>query len=241
VKDRVVAATLAFVLGVFGIHRFYLEESGAGCLYLFLAFTFPPATLIAGWIEGIMLLTMSQDEFHRRYNYRFLGEPAYAPRPRRRTRVTVRRVVIGPDGERHEVVEEYDSRDEDVAADPRYAPSDDQIRLRAERQRREGRQPEYGRRRPQSPDERDRFVLQAARDSGGLLTPSDLSMMTQLSLRESKAALDELHRQQVCELEVDDAGLVRYVFPEFVPQDDSHRRMRGERADSDVWEDLDAT
>lgn len=65
-KNRIAAALLALFVGGFGIHRFYLGNIGMGFLYLLFCWTFIPS-LIA-FIEFIMFLVMSDDEFNRRYN-----------------------------------------------------------------------------------------------------------------------------------------------------------------------------
>ena len=64
-KDRVAAALIAFFLGGFGGHKFYLGSVGIGIMYLVFCWTFIPA-LIA-FIEGIIYLTMSDEDFTRKY------------------------------------------------------------------------------------------------------------------------------------------------------------------------------
>lgn len=64
-KSRVTAALLAFFLGAFGAHKFYLGDSGKGILYLLFFWTYIPA-LIA-FVEAIIYLTMDEAEFQRRY------------------------------------------------------------------------------------------------------------------------------------------------------------------------------
>jgi TM2 domain-containing membrane protein YozV/ribosomal protein L40E len=65
-KNRMVAAVLAFFLGGFGAHKFYVGHIGQGILYLVSCWTGLPA--LAGIIEGIVYLTMSDQEFARRYS-----------------------------------------------------------------------------------------------------------------------------------------------------------------------------
>ncbi len=64
-KSRIVAALLAFFLGGFGIHKFYLGKTGLGVLYLVFFWTFIPA--IVAFLEFILLLIMSDEEFNRKY------------------------------------------------------------------------------------------------------------------------------------------------------------------------------
>lgn len=64
-KSKLVAALFALFLGGLGIHKFYLGSVGWGIAYLLLCWTFIPS--LVGFIEGILLLVMSQDEFNRKY------------------------------------------------------------------------------------------------------------------------------------------------------------------------------
>ena len=60
-KTRTTAAILAILLGGFGAHQFYLGNIGKGILYLVFCWTYIPS--IIGLIEGIMLITQSDEEF----------------------------------------------------------------------------------------------------------------------------------------------------------------------------------
>lgn len=60
-KSKGIALLLAIFLGGFGIHRFYLGQSGAGILYLLFFWTLIPFFL--SLIDIIGLLTKSKDEF----------------------------------------------------------------------------------------------------------------------------------------------------------------------------------
>jgi TM2 domain-containing membrane protein YozV len=66
-KSKIAAALLAFFLGFIGVHKFYLGETGKGILYLIFFWTFIPGIL--AFIEFIMLLTMSDETFNRKYGY----------------------------------------------------------------------------------------------------------------------------------------------------------------------------
>jgi TM2 domain-containing membrane protein YozV len=70
-RERILAAVLAFVLGGWGVHRFYLGKHVSGVFYLLFCWTFIPSLL--GFIEGVSLLLMSEQEFQFRYNTRLLG------------------------------------------------------------------------------------------------------------------------------------------------------------------------
>jgi TM2 domain-containing membrane protein YozV len=82
-KSRVTAALLAFFLGGFGAHLFYLGKNGAGWFYLALIalavictvevnfFVGMAITSLAGllaFIDFIMLLAMSDKKFNKKYN-----------------------------------------------------------------------------------------------------------------------------------------------------------------------------
>ena len=68
-KDKNIAAILAFFLGSFGAHKFYLGQMGWGLMYLLFSWTFVPAFL--AFIEFIFLALMDEDEFNRRFNGRY--------------------------------------------------------------------------------------------------------------------------------------------------------------------------
>lgn len=52
-------------LGSFAIHKFYLRRVGLGILYLLFCWTFIPSVL--GFIDAILLLIMSDEDFNRKY------------------------------------------------------------------------------------------------------------------------------------------------------------------------------
>lgn len=64
-KNRIVAAILAFFLGGFGVHKFYLGRIGWGVLYLVFFWTFIPA--FVAFIEFIIYLCTSDEDFARKY------------------------------------------------------------------------------------------------------------------------------------------------------------------------------
>ncbi len=68
-KNKIVAALLAFFLGVFGVHRFYLGRIGSGVVMLILTCTFVGAIVTWPWsmIDMLRYLVMTDDEFAARY------------------------------------------------------------------------------------------------------------------------------------------------------------------------------
>jgi hypothetical protein len=64
-KSRLAAVLLAFFLGSFGAHKFYLGRIGLGFLYLVFFWTGIPALL--GLIEAIIYLTMTEQAFTAKY------------------------------------------------------------------------------------------------------------------------------------------------------------------------------
>ena len=64
-KNKIVAALLAFFLGGFGIHKFYLGKPFQGLLYILLCWTFIPSVI--SFIEGIFYLLMSDRKFYEKY------------------------------------------------------------------------------------------------------------------------------------------------------------------------------
>lgn len=64
-KSKVVAFVLAWLLGGFGGHKFYLGRVGQGLIYLIFCWTFIPA--IIAFIEGIVYITMDDQRFWQKY------------------------------------------------------------------------------------------------------------------------------------------------------------------------------
>ena len=65
-KDKNIAALLAFFFGIFGVHRFYLGRPGLGILYLIFFWTLIPA--LVSLIDAIVFLSMDPDDFDMKYN-----------------------------------------------------------------------------------------------------------------------------------------------------------------------------
>ncbi len=70
-KDKTAAGILGILLGGLGVHQFYLGSMGTGLILIAATLvTCGIAGCVLGLIEGIILLTMSEDEFNKRYNDR---------------------------------------------------------------------------------------------------------------------------------------------------------------------------
>ena len=67
-KSKVVAGILAILLGTLGAHKFYLGKIGWGIVYLLFCWTYIPT--IAGIVEGLIYLTMSDEAFEQKYGRR---------------------------------------------------------------------------------------------------------------------------------------------------------------------------
>jgi TM2 domain-containing membrane protein YozV len=68
---RIVAGTLGILLGVFGVHKFYLGFTGTGLVMLLLAvLSLGIVPAIIGFIEGILYLLKTDRDFYRDYEVR---------------------------------------------------------------------------------------------------------------------------------------------------------------------------
>jgi len=68
-KNKNVAAILAFFGGFIGLHRFYLGQIGLGVVYALLFVT--GISVILGILDGIIFLTMHQQVFDAKYNRKY--------------------------------------------------------------------------------------------------------------------------------------------------------------------------
>src|SRR5882757_336661 len=86
-KSKSTGAMLAIFLGGFGVHKFYLGETGSGIFYLLFCWTFIP--LVLGIVQGLNLLGMSQAVFDARYNGRSLAVVGFPGPQQQSTNVVV--------------------------------------------------------------------------------------------------------------------------------------------------------
>lgn len=66
-QKKTVTGILAIVLGVFGIHYFYIGKPVAGAISIGAFIVTCGITWIVSLIQGIMILTMSDEDFRKRY------------------------------------------------------------------------------------------------------------------------------------------------------------------------------
>lgn len=76
-KSKNVAAVLAFFFGGLGVHKFYLGKTGLGIVYLIFCWTYIPS--IIAFIEFILFLTMTKDDFDKKYNKSLVKRTVYSP------------------------------------------------------------------------------------------------------------------------------------------------------------------
>lgn len=69
-KSRIVAILLAFFLGLFGVHKFYLYQNKRGLLMLLLTITGFGIFVSGLWLisDFLSLVLMGDNEFNRRFN-----------------------------------------------------------------------------------------------------------------------------------------------------------------------------
>lgn len=64
-KDRVTAGILAILIGSLGVHYFYLGKTMPGIVFLLFCCTGIPSVLAL--IQGILMLTMTDEQFDQKY------------------------------------------------------------------------------------------------------------------------------------------------------------------------------
>ena len=68
VKSKITAGVLGILLGGLGVHKFYMGKIGMGIIYLVFCWTWIPG--IVGFIEGIMYLCSSDENFQLKNHVR---------------------------------------------------------------------------------------------------------------------------------------------------------------------------
>ncbi len=72
-RSRGVAALLAIFLGALGIHYFYLGKNTAGIVFLLISIfscgILAAVTSVLALVQGIIMLTLTQEQFEQKYVY----------------------------------------------------------------------------------------------------------------------------------------------------------------------------
>jgi len=66
-NKKVTAGVLGILLGSFGVHKFYLGYTKEGIIQLIITIVTCGLAGIIGFVEGIIYLTKSDDEFYKTY------------------------------------------------------------------------------------------------------------------------------------------------------------------------------
>lgn len=66
-KDKVAAGVLAILLGEFGVQYFYIGKIGGGFICLLLTIVTLGLWSIVSLVQGILMLTMTQEQFDEKY------------------------------------------------------------------------------------------------------------------------------------------------------------------------------
>jgi len=67
-KSKWIAFFIALFLGAIGLHKFYLKENRAGWIYLVAFFIFYPIPALFAFIDAIILLFITEENFNKKYN-----------------------------------------------------------------------------------------------------------------------------------------------------------------------------
>lgn len=65
IKNQKIAIWFSFLLGGFGLHKFYLGQYLKGSVYLIFSWTLVP--MVVSWFDGLRTLKMSPFNFEQRY------------------------------------------------------------------------------------------------------------------------------------------------------------------------------
>ena len=69
-KEKITAGILGIALGGFGAHHFYLGSKTSAIIEIAITVLTCGIGALLGLVEGIMLLTMTDEQFNQRYNQR---------------------------------------------------------------------------------------------------------------------------------------------------------------------------
>jgi TM2 domain-containing membrane protein YozV len=194
-KDKTAAAILALFLGGLGIHKFYLRRPVWGILYLIFCWTFIP--MMIGFVEGIVLLLMSQASFDAKFNQvPGLAGPGAA--------LAAVRARAGLD--RVETLQALQELRESGAL------TEDEFQREKKMLLVPGRA--SGAAPGPSIEER---VLGSARRLQGQVTPVSVAADGGITVEQARAELERLAKENACLMDVSSDGLVVFRFPEFEP------------------------
>lgn len=76
-KDKTTAGILALLLGSLGIQYFYVGKVGGGFINIALVIVTCGIWSIIDFVQGILMLTMSQEDFDRKYVYNNSAFPIF--------------------------------------------------------------------------------------------------------------------------------------------------------------------
>ncbi|MCE5257257.1 MAG: TM2 domain-containing protein, partial [Spirochaetaceae bacterium] len=68
-------------------------------------------------------------------------------------------------------------------------------------------------------DSPEKVILKLARKNRGQVTPSEVTLESDISLEDAQKSLDELTKKGVAEIRVRSTGVIVYFFPEFADGD----------------------
>lgn len=73
---------------------------------------------------------------------------------------------------------------------------------------------------------KEKEILRAARREAGKLTPTIAALKSSVSIEDAEKILKKLVDHGYADMEVTDDGRILYVFPEFLPEGESHPRLQ---------------
>jgi TM2 domain-containing membrane protein YozV len=192
-KDKTTAAILAIFFGGLGIHKFYLRRPVWGLLYLVFSWTFVP--VMVGFVEGVVLLFMSQASFDAKFN----PNPGLAGAGAGSAGAFAR-----PGLDRVETLQALQQLRASGAL------TEDEFQREKKMLLVPGRA--SGATSAPSIEER---VLGAARRLQGQVTPVSVAADGGITVEQARQELERLAKENACLMDVSSDGLVVFRFPEF--------------------------